>query len=93
MGASPLLFEKLGLISILSEFSRWLPVTIQGVGIREGVAAFGFELLGFSGEAGFLVCAVAYLINSFALVSLGILGMLILNYPAVFSLKKKVSPV
>ncbi len=46
----PVSFSGIGLICVISEFSRWLPLTPQGVGVRESVFAYGFSLIGFPAE-------------------------------------------
>jgi glycosyltransferase 2 family protein len=82
---STIKFEEIGLISIITEISRWVPVTIQGIGLREGAAVYAFNLLGYSFEIGFLVSGLAYLINTFVLMFLGVTGFL---FTALLSYKK-----
>lgn len=57
-------FAAIGLVCVIAEFSRWLPLTLQGIGVRESVFAYVFSLLGLYAEWGFLVGALIYIINS-----------------------------
>jgi len=68
--------QTAGLNSIIVEISRWIPATIQGIGIREGVSTYAFQLLGYTGEIGFLVAGLAYLMNNLVLILLGAIGFL-----------------
>ncbi|MFX0197892.1 MAG: lysylphosphatidylglycerol synthase transmembrane domain-containing protein [Candidatus Hodarchaeota archaeon] len=50
-----------GTIAILVELVRLIPITIQGVGLREGTYAYLFDILGKSPEDGFVLGTVSYL--------------------------------
>jgi uncharacterized membrane protein YbhN (UPF0104 family) len=56
------------MIAIVTEFSRLLPISVQGVGVREATFAFLAAQAGGSSEAAFAACATAYALH-FALVA------------------------
>jgi len=60
------------------EFVRVVPITIQGIGIREGAFAALFGLFGYPHESGFVIGAASYLALSVALAATGALGALML---------------
>ena len=62
---------KLGMIVILVELARMIPVSIQGIGLREGAYAYLFNVNGMSSEAGFLTGLISYLIMSLTLIACG----------------------
>lgn len=64
----------LGMIVVLVEFVRLLPVSIQGIGIREGAYAYLFGVIGESSEAGFIVGAISYLALSLSVFIAGAVG-------------------
>ncbi len=68
------------LLAVLTatELVRMIPVTIQGIGLREGTFATLCGAFGYAQETGFVVGAVAYLALSAALVVTGALGALML---------------
>lgn len=74
---SSIKFEETALISITTEISRWIPITLQGVGLRETAAAYTFNLLNYSLETGFLTAGLAYIINTFILLANGLISFLI----------------
>lgn len=57
-----------GMIAIITEFSRLLPISFQGIGVREATFAFLAAQAGGSSEAAFAACAAAYALH-FALVT------------------------
>jgi len=63
--------QKLGMIVILVELVRLIPVSIQGIGLREGAYAYLFKVNGMSSEAGFLLGLISYLILSLTLIASG----------------------
>jgi uncharacterized protein (TIRG00374 family) len=67
----------LGLIVVLVELIRFLPISIQGIGVREGAYAWLFGAAGLSPEAGFLVGGISYLVLGLTLVLTGALSLLI----------------
>ena len=60
------------------ELVRVIPVTIQGIGLREAAFATLCGAFGYPHEIGFVVGAVAYLALSVALVATGAIGALML---------------
>ena len=60
------------------ELARFVPVTIQGIGVREGAFATLSGAFGYPLEAAFVVGAVAYAALSLSLVVTGALGALML---------------
>lgn len=64
----------LGIVVVLAELIRLLPVSVQGIGLREGAYAYVFTLFGASGEAGFALAAVAYLALMVAILLMGAIG-------------------
>lgn len=85
-------WTQLGMLVILVELVRLIPITIQGVGVREGAYAYLFKVSGYSAEAGFVVGAVSYLIMGFALVVSGCLSRLISDLPVNPTSAHPVSP-
>jgi glycosyltransferase 2 family protein len=57
-----------------AELIRIVPITIQGLGLREGAYAALFGLAGYAAETGFVLGATAYLAHGAALVITGALG-------------------
>lgn len=55
---------------VVVEIVRFLPITVQGIGVREGIMAWFFFLSGLPSGEGFAVAALGY-----ALLSLGQLGV------------------
>jgi len=72
-------FAMLGLIGIATDLARLVPITVQGIGVRESVFAFFFSALGHSAEQGFVIGAVSYAAVSLAMVISGIAGRMIPN--------------
>lgn len=64
----------LGIVVVLAELIRLLPVSVQGIGLREGAYAYVFTLVGASGEAGFALAAVGYLALTVAILLMGVMG-------------------
>ena len=62
------------MISTAAELVRLIPLTIQGIGVREGTFAMAFVLVGQSAESGFAVGVVAYLLVSLADILIGFIG-------------------
>ena len=57
-----------------AELIRIVPITVQGLGLREGAYAALFGLAGYPAESGFVLGAIAYLAHGAALVITGALG-------------------
>lgn len=64
----------LGIVVVLAELIRLLPVSVQGIGLREGAYAYVFTFFGASGEAGFALAAVGYLALTVAILLMGVVG-------------------
>jgi len=69
-------FFVLGMIAILANLLRLVPITIQGVGVREAVFAGLFGAFGMLPEDGFLVGLIVYACVSLATVAIGVIGKL-----------------
>lgn len=67
-------FLILGMAGILTDLIRALPITVQGIGVREGVFAFLIATTGASIEQGFAVGLAAYLAVTVAIIIVGIIG-------------------
>jgi len=67
-------FMTIGMIAVLVDLIRLLPISIQGIGAREAAFAYFFTLFGYSAETGFVIGAVSYVIFSLVLVGSGIVG-------------------
>jgi uncharacterized protein (TIRG00374 family) len=78
-------FAILGLVVIFIELIRIVPITIQGIGIREGLFAYCFLLLDLAPQDGFLIGTVSYLALSLGLLVLGIVSRVIPSAPAIKS--------
>ena len=62
------------MICTAAELVRLVPLTVQGIGVREGTFAMAFVLTGHSAESGFAVGVVAYLLVSLADILIGFIG-------------------
>jgi uncharacterized membrane protein YbhN (UPF0104 family) len=62
------------MICTAAELVRLIPITFQGIGVREGTFAMAFVLVGQSAESGFAVGVVAYLLVSLADILIGFIG-------------------
>lgn len=71
----------LGAIAILVEIVRMVPVSIQGIGVREATFALFAGFVGASAEAGFILAAVSYLALTAALLCCGVISWLMLLDP------------
>lgn len=67
----------LGIVVVLAELIRLLPVSVQGIGLREGAYAYVFTLVGASGEAGFALAVVGYLALTVAILLMGVIGVVL----------------
>jgi len=61
------------------ELVRAVPLTIQGIGLREGAYAGLLGLFGYAPESGFILGAAAYLALNLALVVTGAIGAVMLG--------------
>jgi len=64
----------LGAIAILVEIIRLVPISVQGIGVREGTFALFVGFVGDSAETGFIVAAVSYLALTAALLCSGVIS-------------------
>jgi glycosyltransferase 2 family protein len=62
------------MICTMAKLVRLIPITVQGIGVREGTFAMAFVLVGQSAESGFAVGVVAYLLVSLADILIGFIG-------------------
>ena len=67
-------YLQLGAVVILVELIRLIPITIQGLGLREGMYAYLFQILEKSPEDGFVLGSVTYLTLSLSLLFSGLIG-------------------
>ena len=67
-------FLILGMAGILTDLIRALPITIQGIGVREGVFAYLIAATGATLEEGFAVGLAAYLAVTVAIILVGVIG-------------------
>jgi hypothetical protein len=74
-------FAVLGVVATLVEFARWLPISIQGIGVREGLYASLFVLFGYPAESGFALGTIAYLSLTAALLASGACAALLKVLP------------
>lgn len=68
---------QLAMLVVLVELVKFIPISIQGIGVREGAYAYLIALLNYPPENGFVLGAVAYLILGVALIASGCLSFLI----------------
>ena len=67
----------IGMIAVLVELVRLVPITIQGIGVREAAYAYCFQIMGHAPENGFVVGAVAYALASLAVILIGVIGYIL----------------
>lgn len=70
-------WSVVGIIAILVELLRFIPMTVQGIGLREGAYAYLFHLFGYSPESGFAVGVAVYLFLNIVLFLSGLVSMVI----------------
>ena len=61
----------LALAAAAIEIIRFLPISIQGIGIREGGFSLLIASLGYSSESGFVIAAIAYAALSLTMLAAG----------------------
>ncbi len=69
----------LAMIVVITEFARLMPISVQGIGIRESAFAVFSAQLGADAAAGFTVCALLYLLNYVVVAGLGASAGLLLQ--------------
>ena len=67
-------FFLLGAVVIVVELVRLVPVTVQGLGVREAAFAGIFALIGQDAATGFAICAMCYLLLNVATLIAGLAG-------------------
>ena len=70
----------LGVIVVLVELVRLVPVTIQGIGVREVAFAYFAGIVGESPESGFVLGTVSYLALTFSILISGAVGWCLMFY-------------
>lgn len=70
-------FAHLAAVATLVELVRLVPITIQGVGLREGVFSYLLGFLGYSYEQSYIVATLAYMALSMSIILCGPIGYLI----------------
>lgn len=73
VGVELTLYE-IGMIAAMVELVRLVPITVQGIGLREGAFAYFVSLFGQQAEAGFALGAIVYIILSISIVLSGLIG-------------------
>ena len=63
--------NQIAAIAVLTEFARLVPISIQGIGVREATFAALCALAGASSEAGFVACAILYALNILVVATIG----------------------
>lgn len=64
------------MITVLVALAVFVPLSIQGVGVREGLFAALFAMCGSQSEIGFAVGVVSYLVLGLAMLTVGLLGLI-----------------
>ena len=67
-------FTEIILISSIVEIIRFIPISIQGIGIREGSFSLMLTLLAYPPEFGFAIALVGYAILTISQLIFGTLG-------------------
>lgn len=67
----------LGMLSVLVEIVRLVPISIQGIGVRETTAAILASKMGMTYETGFLMATICYIINTVSMLLTGGFGALL----------------
>lgn len=67
-------FFLLGAVVVIVELIRLVPITVQGFGVREAAFATIFATIGQDAAAGFVICAVCYLLLNVVTVVAGLIG-------------------
>jgi len=70
-------FFHIAAVAALVELIRLIPITVQGIGLREGTFSYLLVFLGYNAEQTYVVAVVVYLTLSVAMVALGPMGSLL----------------
>jgi hypothetical protein len=73
--------DKIGAVTILTEFARVVPISVQGIGVREATFAWLTAELGGVAEAGFIACALVYALNFLVVACLGTIAGFVAKGP------------
>jgi uncharacterized protein (TIRG00374 family) len=57
-------YWAVGVVAVLVELARWIPVSVQGIGVREGLYSVLLGLFGVPAATGFVVGAILYIVLS-----------------------------
>lgn len=68
---------ELALVAILTEIVRIIPISAQGIGIREGAYSYLFYTMGYSPQDGFILGASIYIILTIIFAVNGMVGWLL----------------
>lgn len=67
----------LAIVATLVEVIRLIPISIQGIGLREGMFSYLMSLLGYGAEQSYIIAIIAYLALSTSIVLSGPIGQAI----------------
>lgn len=68
-------YSVLGMAGVVSELARWIPISIQGIGLREGAFSGVLAVLNYPIETSVLIAGLAYAVNSLILVLMSFVGI------------------
>lgn len=68
-------YSVLGMAGVTSELARWIPISIQGIGLREGAFSGVLAVLNYPIETGILIAGLAYAVNSLILILMSFVGI------------------
>jgi uncharacterized membrane protein YbhN (UPF0104 family) len=63
------------LLGTATDLIRLVPITVQGIGLREGAFAWLFGAFGYPPEQGFVLGAIGYACVSLAILIAGVVGI------------------
>lgn len=67
-------FFLIGAVVVIVELVRLIPLTVQGLGVREAAFAAVFVMVGHDAAAGFVICAVCFVLLNVATLIVGLVG-------------------
>jgi len=73
----PIPWATVAAISVLVELVRYVPLTVQGIGLREGAYAYFYHLNGYDAEIGFAVGTIVFILLNIAFCLSGLLSLTI----------------
>lgn len=83
-------FVHLAAVATLVEVVRLVPLTVQGIGVREGVFAYLLGTLGHDADATYAAGAIAYLALSISIILAGPIGTLTERLSGYFGMRTKI---